>query len=354
MLDDWQSVPERYRNQVERALAAAEKPLAWFRPDLDARLDFADGLVVCTDRRLIAVGSSVSDGLNANESGEGRGAVAADCHVWSLDDVTEVRFAERLGYGVLGLHGRSALLAQWHFTATQLPMAAKFVSRLEDIRSGRRGVAVSQDAAEVCPSCGTPFLNGEKRCPVCQPAPAPPPVRSLWRLSRFARPRARWLALGISLDVGGHGGGPRAALPDDSADQQRAGAVSSRAECRLRSDSVVLERDARRRATGLGAWLGQDVSLLAKLGEQVSADIRNETYDHLQRLSLEFFGGKRTGDLISRISSDTDRICNFISVNLVDFCTDVVMIVMTSGASCCGSIRPWRWSRCCRFRSSPG
>lgn len=70
--------------------------------------------------------------------------------------------------------------------------------------------------------------------------------------------------------------------------------------------------------------------VLARVSEQVSADLRNTTYAHLQRLSLEFFGGKRTGDLISRIGSDTDRICTFLSVSLLDFCTDVLMIVMTA------------------------
>jgi ATP-binding cassette subfamily B protein len=47
-------------------------------------------------------------------------------------------------------------------------------------------------------------------------------------------------------------------------------------------------------------------------------------------LSLEFFGGKRTGDLLSRISNDTDRLCNFLSTTLVDFATDVLMILMTA------------------------
>ena len=40
--------------------------------------------------------------------------------------------------------------------------------------------------------------------------------------------------------------------------------------------------------------------VLAWVSERVAADLRNQTYAHLQRLSLEFFGGKRTGDLISR------------------------------------------------------
>ncbi len=69
---------------------------------------------------------------------------------------------------------------------------------------------------------------------------------------------------------------------------------------------------------------------LSAASEQISADLRNDTYAHLQRLSLEFFGGKRTGDLISRVGSDTDRICSFLSLNLLDFITDVVLIGMTA------------------------
>ena len=53
------------------------------------------------------------------------------------------------------------------------------------------------------------------------------------------------------------------------------------------------------------------------MSERVAADLRNVTYEHLQRLSLEYYGGKRTGDLIARLSSDTDRICNFLSINLL-------------------------------------
>ncbi|MFM8581136.1 MAG: ABC transporter transmembrane domain-containing protein, partial [Planctomycetaceae bacterium] len=71
--------------------------------------------------------------------------------------------------------------------------------------------------------------------------------------------------------------------------------------------------------------------VLACLSERISADLRNRTYEHLQRLSLDFFSAKRTGDLVARISSDTDRICSFLSDNLMDFVTDLLTIVWTIG-----------------------
>ncbi|MDP5009335.1 MAG: ABC transporter ATP-binding protein/permease, partial [Glaciimonas sp.] len=70
--------------------------------------------------------------------------------------------------------------------------------------------------------------------------------------------------------------------------------------------------------------------ILALVSERIGADLRTTTYEHLLRLSQEFFGGKRTGDLMSRIGSESDRICVFLSLHLLDFVIDVLMIIMTT------------------------
>ena len=75
------------------------------------------------------------------------------------------------------------------------------------------------------------------------------------------------------------------------------------------------------------------------MSERIGADLRTTTYEHLLRLSLEYFGGKRTGDLMSRIGSESDRICVFLSLHLLDFATDVIMLLMTSVILF--SINPW-------------
>ncbi len=69
--------------------------------------------------------------------------------------------------------------------------------------------------------------------------------------------------------------------------------------------------------------------VMAWVSERIGLDMRVRTFSHLQELSLEFFGGKRTGDLMSRISTDSDRITNFLSLNLVDFINDIVMMTIT-------------------------
>jgi ATP-binding cassette subfamily B protein len=89
-------------------------------------------------------------------------------------------------------------------------------------------------------------------------------------------------------------------------------------------------------AWGLG-WAKTYV--LALVSERIGSDLRTSTYEHLLKLSLEYFGGRRTGDLMARIGSETDRICVFLSLHLLDFATDVLMIVMT--AFILFSINPW-------------
>jgi ATP-binding cassette subfamily B protein len=80
-------------------------------------------------------------------------------------------------------------------------------------------------------------------------------------------------------------------------------------------------------AWGLG-WV--KTYILALVSERIGADLRTTTYQHLLKLSLEYFGGRRTGDLIARIGSETDRINVFLSLHLLDFATDVLMIMMTA------------------------
>ena len=94
-------------------------------------------------------------------------------------------------------------------------------------------------------------------------------------------------------------------------------------------------------ALGLLAWgLGWARTwLLALVSERIAADLRTTAFDHLLGLSLDYFGAKRTGDLIARIGSETDRLSVFLSLHALDFATDVLMLGMT--AVILFSINPW-------------
>jgi len=53
------------------------------------------------------------------------------------------------------------------------------------------------------------------------------------------------------------------------------------------------------------------------VGEWVAHDLRSTLYSHIQRLSLAYHDQKRTGDLISRVTSDIDAIQSFVSSGLL-------------------------------------
>ncbi|HYU16681.1 MAG TPA: ABC transporter transmembrane domain-containing protein, partial [Candidatus Acidoferrum sp.] len=66
---------------------------------------------------------------------------------------------------------------------------------------------------------------------------------------------------------------------------------------------------------------------LAFLGEYVASDLRTEIYEHLQTLSLSFFSRKKTGSLITRVTSDTDRLWEFLAFGIVDVSLSAVMLL---------------------------
>jgi ATP-binding cassette subfamily B protein len=66
---------------------------------------------------------------------------------------------------------------------------------------------------------------------------------------------------------------------------------------------------------------------LAVVGERIAHDLRAEAYGHLHKLSLSFFTKKPTGQLISRISHDTDRLWDFIAFGLIEIVMSLVTIV---------------------------
>lgn len=67
--------------------------------------------------------------------------------------------------------------------------------------------------------------------------------------------------------------------------------------------------------------------LMSVLGELVARDLRSELYEHLQKLSLSFYSRKKTGSLITRVTSDTDRLWDFLAFGIVDVSLSLIMLL---------------------------
>jgi subfamily B ATP-binding cassette protein MsbA len=66
--------------------------------------------------------------------------------------------------------------------------------------------------------------------------------------------------------------------------------------------------------------------LTTSVAQWVSHDLRRTLYHHIQRLSLSYHDNKRTGDLISRITSDIDTVQDFISQVLLGLLVNVLTL----------------------------
>jgi subfamily B ATP-binding cassette protein MsbA len=77
------------------------------------------------------------------------------------------------------------------------------------------------------------------------------------------------------------------------------------------------------------------------VGQWVMHDLRRMLYHHIQRLSLAYHDRKRTGDLISRVTSDIDAIQNLISSVLLGM---VVQLLTLAGMICVMLYLNWRFT----------
>ncbi|MDZ7267471.1 MAG: ABC transporter ATP-binding protein/permease [candidate division KSB1 bacterium] len=67
--------------------------------------------------------------------------------------------------------------------------------------------------------------------------------------------------------------------------------------------------------------------LMALTGEKIAAQLRGQIYAHMQKLSLAFFSARSTGSLITRVSSDTDRLWDFITFGIIEIVVAVLQII---------------------------
>jgi len=317
------SLPAPWQRAVHHCLEPGETVLAWLAHDLDERLHFAPGLVLLTSRRLLAWS-----------------APDASPSAWPTGAGLVLRRRDHAGVGSVEAFEGETRVAAWRYTLAHDAAARRLADRHEACRvSGPADADEGDESAVLCPQCGDVVPADRDTCANCAAAPEmPPSTWSLLRLWRFARPYRMPLLAGFLLTLAATAATlvpPYLTMPlmDDVLIPYQNGRPIDYGLVRLYLSGLLV--------SALLAWvLGwARTYILARVSERIGADLRTATFEHMQSLPLQYFGGKRTGDLIARIGSETDRICLFLSLHLLDFATDVLMIAMT--AAILLSINPW-------------
>jgi ATP-binding cassette subfamily B protein len=276
------------------SLVDGEELRAMFHPDLDHRLAYAGSCVALTSQRVCWQRAGGT---------------------WSSMDMgggLRLERCEHAGLGEVRIVQGTRTVARFFHTLAVAKEATEFADAFETAQGKPRArpAAPADDEDSAHPTSGKfPLL----------------------RLLRFARPHLGAVVFGLFLTLACTAAGlipPYLTMPlvDQVLVPGQAGQLTL--EAALPKVALYLGGLA---GAAVVAWLltWAQGALLSVVTEKLAADLRNRTFAHLQKLSLEYFGGKRTGDLIARISSDTDHLCTFLSDTLVDFITDVLMIAST-------------------------
>jgi ATP-binding cassette subfamily B protein len=67
--------------------------------------------------------------------------------------------------------------------------------------------------------------------------------------------------------------------------------------------------------------------MMAWVGQNITRRLQNETYEHLNALSIDFFHERDTGNLMSRITHDVSRLRDFIANGLQDIIGDSLTLI---------------------------
>ena len=303
---------------LQNQLHAGENVLATLGVDLDERLRFGQGLLVVTSQRVLGCQPGLDRSISAN------------WQAWAINPALSLKHHDHAGVGHLELCDVNARLGQWCFTLGNNLQALRVVEQFRAQQEHRSGYEPVVGAAGVCPSCKSPLDPDADVCPICTKViHTPPSTWTLLRLWRFAKPYKTQLIWGFVLTLLGTAASlvpPYMTMP-----------LMDEVLIPYQNGQAI---DPMKVGWYLGGLLGAAMLawcltwartyILALVSERIGADLRTTTYNHLLSLSLEYFGGKRTGDLIARIGNESDRINVFLSLYLLDFFTDVLMLLMTA------------------------
>lgn len=240
--------------------------------------------------------------------GEHRWAYVENGQVHDQDDIHAAR-----DYKIVPFVGNAVLEAEQYGSKrfiVRLTMghAARYayIAQILNYISTNSKIRIYNDEPEpTCPTCGGPTLRGTRTCPKCMNKADV--FKRLLGVSKVYW-KSLMLALFILIVMSGFSlSGPyfQKVLINSSL-QPPAGQEPSMPMFWLAIAGLV--------AALLGGELLGIVRgrVMAAVSSRISADLRKLVYDKVQHLSLGFMTSQRAGDVMNRVTADTDRIRNLI------------------------------------------
>jgi ATP-binding cassette subfamily B protein len=315
-------LPQDIRTWAEEWLAAGERIEVAVAGDVLADGHFGVSWLIVTDQRLAVL-----------EIDEDEIVVRRDL---PLGDIETVEFEGYVGGGVLHARRDGERIELIRFSRTLSDLFQDICDQIIGILR-ERGVEAPAAGGEGehgrressrsrCPTCGRPLAPGD----VCQACINR--RRVVVRLFGYLRPHWHILTLGITVTF--------------------AFALAQAAPTWLGKDIIdkaVAKHDYHVLWGYVLALLGILLArslltwgnsyIIATLGQYVVADIRRHAYNHLQTLAVSFYEKRQTGQLLSRITHDTQHIQDFVATTLQDVLVQISMIIVVLGMMMAQDVR---------------
>lgn len=284
-----------------------------------------------------AVGQNVRYSVPADLSLTGRrmsGFLVIGDEKWAYIEqgrvIEQRHIAEASKYKILPLVGNAVLEAEVDGTKriivrVTMQHAARygFIAQILNDMSAKRQIRIFNTEDEpLCANCGGPLIRGTRVCPRCMNKSA-----ALKRLFAVSRTHWKKLALGLVILFASSGialvGPYFQKLLVNSALQPLDG----------HADKTIFYAAI---AGLLGVLLFGELlnisknRVMAGVSSGIAADLRKMVFDKTQQLSLGFLTSQRAGDIMNRVTSDTDRIRQLIQELCTTAIFQLIMLVCAS------------------------
>ncbi len=297
------SLLERIRTEL-----AVEAIQAAAACDLDSRGLYADGYLVLAPGRL---------GYFVGRNGHW------DADWMATDTITEAKIVEGLGVNSLRLLTDGKITREFRFTLRHARQVGRLHRCLERNVFGRE--SDDKDTAHRprpdekklrCDKCGRAIPAWSEFCPACTSR-----RKILFRLLDFVKPyKARTIA-GASIAIVT----TLAALFVPWLTKPMVDEGLGKSPDR----DLFLLLVAAMAGLIVFASIGRGLQsrLMAGLGSRVARNVRDAAYRHLHKLSLSFFSRRQTGNLVTRVTNDSDRLWDFVAFTVVEVAVALLTIV---------------------------
>jgi len=302
-------LPQPLLRRIEADLGT-EAVRAFAHYDLSDTGRYIDGCLVLADDRL---------GYFVDRDGRWEG------RWFSLGEFTDARIVEGLGMGLLRLLSDGKIAAEFRFTMRHAKAVAKLHRQMERQMGDtavRNEIAepVRKDQKKLrCEKCGRVIPPWSEFCPACTSR-----RKVLFRLLDFVKGHKGRVMVGAALALTVTGMGLVRPWLTKPMINEGLGSKTGSPDWPLFREYVFIMAGLILGSAILG---GVQRRLMAGLGSRVARNIRDAVYGHLHKLSLSFFATKQTGSLVTRVTTDSDRLWDFVAFTVVEVAVAFATII---------------------------